>query len=49
MQQRAQQFLMGDPEEQSDQIADARLQLMMQQEQELDEQVPTEEVDESIQ
>ena len=53
MQQRAQQFLMGDPDEQADQIADAQLQLMMQQmaqqEQALDAQVPTEEVDESIQ
>ena len=49
MQQRAQQFLMGDPDEQAGQIADARMQLMMQQEQALDEQVPTEEVDESIQ
>lgn len=55
MQQRAQQFLMGDPDEQADQISDAQLQLMMQeaqmaeQEQALDEEVPTEEVDESIQ
>ena len=31
MQQRAQQFLMGDPDEQADQIADARMQLMNQQ------------------
>ena len=55
MQQRANQFLMGDPDEQADQISDAQLQLMMQeaemaeQEQALDEEVPTEEVDESIQ
>ena len=56
MQQRAQQFLMEDPDGQADQIADARMQLMMQQEQQfaqqeqaLDEEVPTEEVDESIQ
>lgn len=56
MQQRAQQFLMGDPDEQADQIADAQMQLMAQQEAqyaeqeaELDEQVPTEEVDESTQ
>ena len=53
MQMRAQQFLMGDPEQQSDMMADAQLQMMMQQmaqqEQALDEQVPTEEVDESIQ
>lgn len=45
MQQRAQQFLMGDPDEQASQIADARTQLMMQEQQyaqqeaELDEQV----------
>ncbi len=45
MQQRAQQFLMGDPDEQADQISDAQLQLMMQeaqmaeQEQALDEEV----------
>ena len=46
MQQRAQQFLMGDPDEQASQIADAQMQLMAeqeaqyaQQEQELDEQV----------
>ena len=31
MQQRAQQFLMGDPDEQASQIADARMQLMAQQ------------------
>ena len=53
MQQRAQQFLMGDPDEQADQISDAQLQLMeaqmAEQEQALDEEVPTEEVDESIQ
>ena len=33
MQQRAQQFLMEDPDGQAQQIADARMQLMMQQEQ----------------
>ena len=52
MQQRAQQFLMGDPDEQADQISDAQMQLeaqYAQQEQALDEQVPTEEVDESTQ
>ena len=56
MQQRAQQFLMEDPDGQADQIADARMKLMMQQEaqfaqqeQALDEEVPTEEVDESTQ
>ena len=56
MQQRAQQFLMEDPDGQADQIADAQMQLMAQQEaqfaqqeQALDEEVPTEEVDESIQ
>ena len=42
MQQRANQFLMGDPDEQADQIADAQLQLMEQQyaeqEAELDEE-----------
>lgn len=55
MQQRAQQFLMGDPDEQADQIADAQMQIQAQeeafaqQEAQLDEQVPTEEVDESTQ
>ena len=52
MQQRAQQFLMGDPDEQADMVSDAQLQLEAQyaaQEQALDEQAPTEEVDESIQ
>jgi hypothetical protein len=52
MQQRAQQFLMGDPEEQSDMMSDAMMELeaqYAQEEQELDEEVPTEEVDESIQ
>ncbi len=56
MQQRAQQFLMGDPDEQADQMAGAQMQLMAQreaqlagQEAELDKEVPTEEVDESIQ
>ena len=44
MQQRAQQFLMGDPDEQADQISEAQLQLMNQA-----QEVPTEEVDESIQ
>lgn len=45
MQQRAQRFLMGDPDEQADQIADARTQIQMkeaqyaEQEKELDEQV----------
>ena len=45
MQQRAQQFIMGDPDEQASQISDAQLQLMMQEQQyaeqeaELDEQV----------
>lgn len=48
MQQRAQQFLMGDPDEQSSMMADAASQLQMQeaqyaqQEAELDEQVPVE-------
>ena len=50
MQQRANQFLMGDPEEQSDMMADAQMQLMMQQmaqqEQALDAQVPEEKTDE---
>ena len=56
MQQKAQQLLMEDPDGQADQIADARMKLMMQQEaqfaqqeQALDEEVPTEEVDESTQ
>jgi hypothetical protein len=48
MQQRAQQFLMGDPDEQGSMMADAVNQIQME-EQGLDEQVPTEEVDESIQ
>jgi hypothetical protein len=39
MQQRAQQFLMGGPEEQGQQIADARMQLMAQQEAGLDEKI----------
>lgn len=54
MQQRAQQFLMGDPEEQSSMMADAAMQLQggqampeeeeyAEMEAELDEQVPTEE------
>ena len=49
MQQRAQQFLMGDPDEQASQISDAQLQMMMQeqeyaeQEAELDEEVEDEE------
>ena len=56
LQQRASQFLMGDPEEQSDIMANAQMQLLRQQEaqfaqqeQALDEEVPVEEVDESIQ
>ena len=48
MRQRAQQFLMGDPDEQADQIVDARRSLMQQQEAEQYELVD-EEVDESIQ
>ena len=50
MQQRAQQFLMGDPDEQADMVSDAQLQLMeaqmAEQEQALDEEVPTEESEE---
>ena len=38
MQQRAQQVLMGDPDEQADQIADARMQMMMEQEAQYAEQ-----------
>ena len=56
LQQRASQFIMGDPEEQSDLMANAQMQLMRQreaqfaqQEQALDAEVPVEEVDESIQ
>ena len=54
MQQRAQNFLMGDPDEQSSMMADAQMQLLMQQlgegefeeqEAELDEEVPEEEVE----
>ena len=49
MQQRAQQFLMEDPDGQADQIADAQLQLMEQeyaeQEEELDEEVADEEAE----
>ena len=56
MQQRAQNFLMGDPDEQSSMMADAQMQLLLQQlgqqegefeeqEAELDEEVPEEEVE----
>ena len=47
MQQRASQFIMEDPDGQAQQIADARMQLQDYETQELDEEVPTEEVDES--
>ena len=49
MQQRANQFLMGDPDDQAEQLSDAQVQLMQQeqeyaqQEAELDEAVPAEE------
>jgi uncharacterized protein (DUF488 family) len=49
MQQRANQFLMGDPDDQAEQLSDAQVQLMQQeqeyaqQEAELDEAVPVEE------
>ncbi len=57
MQQRAQQFLMGDPDEQSSMLADAQMQLMYggqmpdeayydEAEQELDEEIPEEETEE---
>ena len=57
VQQRARQFLMGDPDEQSSMMADAQMQLMAQQaglpeeqyaqkEAELDEEIPTEEIPE---
>ena len=48
MQQRAQQFLMEDPEAQSSQMADAQMQMMMQQEAQLDEEtaVAEENIDE---
>ena len=42
MQQRAQQFLMQDPEGQASQISDAQLQLMTQQEMPSNEEVITE-------
>jgi len=38
MQQRAQQFLMEDPDGQAQQIADAKMQMLMEQEAELAEQ-----------
>ena len=41
-QQRVQQFLMEDPDGQAQQIADAQMQLMMEQEAGLDEQLPEE-------
>lgn len=50
MQQRAQQFLMGDPDEQSSMMADAMMQMQgaqfADQEQALDEEVPIEEMEE---
>ena len=42
MQQRAQQFLMGDPDEQAQQIADARMQLMLQKQAEQPTEQPIE-------
>lgn len=54
MQQRAQQFLMGDPDEQASQISDAQMQLMQQEQQyaeqeaELDEQVEVPEESEEV-
>ena len=44
--QRAQQFLMGDPDEQSSMMADAMMQSQMQQEVPVEEEVPTEESEE---
>ena len=50
MQQKAQQFLMGDPDEQSSMMADAQMQLQQQQfaqqEAQLDQQVPEEVIEE---
>jgi hypothetical protein len=43
MKQRAQQFLMGDPDEQSSMMADAQLQLMQQQP--MEEEIPEEEIE----
>ena len=43
MQQRAEQFLMGDPDEQADQIADAQMQLQAQQQSPTEEDIEAEE------
>lgn len=48
MQQRAQQFLMGDPDEQASQISDAQMQLMMQQEEEIPGEEEYEEMEEEL-
>ena len=48
MQQRAQQFLMEDPDGQAQQIADARMQLMMQQEQPIEGEAEVEAAEEEM-
>ena len=48
MQQRAQQFLMEDPDGQAQQIADARMQLMMQQEQPIEGEAEVEAAEEAM-
>lgn len=48
MQQRAQQFLMGDPDEQADQIADARMQLMAQEEEPIEGEEEVAEAEEEL-
>lgn len=48
MQQRAQQFLMGDPDEQSQQIADARMQLQMQEEEPIEGEEEVEAAEEAM-
>lgn len=48
MQLRAQQFLMGDPDEQSQQIADARMQLQMQEEEPIEGEEEVEAAEEAM-
>jgi hypothetical protein len=48
MQQRAQQFLMEDPDGQAQQIADARMQLQQQQEQPIEGEVEVEAAEEAM-
>jgi hypothetical protein len=48
MQQRANQFLMGDPDEQADMMSDAQMQLMMQQEQPIEGEAEVIEAEENL-